>query len=55
MTLRKQRYFSGSMRTYFKKHRGAWTGAVLALPVLLGLAAAAMLSLWNNLQKKTKA
>lgn len=48
MTLRKQRYFTSSMAKYFRKHRGAWTLAVLALPMLIGLLAASALSLWNS-------
>jgi len=52
MTLKKQRYFGASMRTYFRKHRGAWTLLVLALPMLIGLGAAASLSLWKSLQAR---
>lgn len=52
MTFKKQRYFSASMRTYFKKHRGAWTFVVLALPMLIGLWAAAALSLWKSLKDR---
>ncbi len=52
MTYRKQRYFTNSMRAYFRKHRGAWTGLLLALPILIGLSAAAVLSLWNDLHRK---
>lgn len=52
MTLRKQRYFSSSMGKYFRKHRGAWTMLVLAVPMLIGLGAAATLSVWKSLQGK---
>ena len=52
LTFRKQRYFTASMRTYFKKHRGSWTLVLLALPMLIGLGAAAALSLWKSLQGK---
>lgn len=52
MSLRKQRYFTASMAKYFRKHRGAWTLAVLALPMLVGLLAASALSLWNSARAK---
>lgn len=48
MTLKKQRYFTSSMRKYFRKHRGPWTIAVLALPMLIGLLAASARSLWDS-------
>ena len=51
-TLRKQRYFNASLRTYFKKHRGAWTLMVLSLPMLIGLTAASLFSLWKSLSDK---
>lgn len=50
MTLRKQRYFTSSLLTYFRKHRGAWTFAILAVPAVIGLGAAASLSLWKSLK-----
>lgn len=49
LTLRKQRYFSASMAGYFRKHRGVWTLLLLAPPMLVGLGAAAALSLWKTL------
>ncbi len=52
MTLKKQRYFTNSMRTYFSKHRGGWTTIVLAVPMLFGLAAAAFFSLWTSAFRK---
>ena len=52
MTLKKQRYFTASMGTYFRKHRGAWTLLVLALPMLIGLLASAILSLWKSVHAK---
>ena len=52
MTLRKQRYFSASMAKYFRKHRGTWTLLVLALPMLIGLLAASLLSLWTSVRAK---
>jgi hypothetical protein len=52
MTLKKQRYFTASMGAYFKKHRGAWTLVLLAVPMLIGLGAAASLSLWKTLNGK---
>ena len=52
MTLRKQRHFTASMGRYFRKHRGAWTMVFLALPMLIGLAAASMLSLWKTLRRR---
>lgn len=52
MTLKKQRYFTSSMAKYFRKHRGSWTLAVLALPMLIGLLAAATLSLWTSVRAK---
>ncbi len=51
MTLTKQLYFSASMRTYFKKHRGDWTPVILALPALAGLLAAGTFSLWKTLRR----
>lgn len=51
-TLKKQRYFNASMRTYFRKHRGTFSAAMLALPLMIGLAAAASVSLWNELHRK---
>jgi hypothetical protein len=52
MTLKKQRYFTASMAKYFRKHRGAWTIVVLALPMLVGLLAASALSLWTSARAK---
>jgi len=52
MTLKKQRYFTSSMGKYFRKHRGAWTLAVLALPMLIGLLTASALSLWTSARGK---
>ena len=52
MTLKKQRYFTSSMGKYFRKHRGAWTLAVLALPMLIGLMTASALSLWKSAHGK---
>jgi len=52
MTLRKQRYFTASMRKYFRKHRGVWTIVILALPMLIGLMAASALSLWKSVHAK---
>ncbi|MEK7545756.1 MAG: glycosyltransferase family 2 protein [Patescibacteria group bacterium] len=52
MTLRKQRYFTSSMAKYFRKHRGAWSLAVLALPMLVGLLAASANSLWKSVRDK---
>lgn len=52
MTLKKQRYFTASMAKYFRKHRGSWTLVILALPMLIGLLAAASLSLWNSVRAK---
>lgn len=48
MTLAKQKLFSRSMRAYFRKHRGGLAAALLALPALIGLGAAAMYSLWKS-------
>ncbi len=52
MTFKKQKYFTNSMRIYFAKHYGGWTTIVLALPMLVGLAAAALFSLWNSAFRK---
>lgn len=52
MTFRKQKYFTASMRSYFKKHRGSWTLVVLALPMVIGLGASAALSLWKSLHAR---
>jgi GT2 family glycosyltransferase len=52
LTFKKQRYFSASMLKYFMKHRGVWTIAILALPLLIGLGAAISLSLWKSQQRK---
>lgn len=52
MTLKKQRYFTSSMGKYFRKHHGAWTMLVLALPMLIGLLAASTLSLWTSVRAK---
>lgn len=52
MTFKKQRYFTASMATYFKKHRGVLTLLILAVPMLIGLGAAATLSLWKSLNGK---
>lgn len=52
MTLKKQRYFTASMAKYFRKHRGSWTLVILALPMLIGLLAASLLSLWNSVRAK---
>jgi hypothetical protein len=51
-TLKKQRYFNASMRTYFRKHRGAWTSALLSLPIVIALGAASLVSLWKHLRKR---
>jgi GT2 family glycosyltransferase len=52
MTLKKQRYFTASMAKYFRKHRGAWTLAILAVPMLIGLLTASLLSLWKSVHGK---
>lgn len=52
MTLKKQRYFTSSMGAYFRKHRGAWTMLILALPMLIGLLAASAISLWTSVRAK---
>ncbi len=52
MTFKKQKYFTNSMRIYFAKHQGGWTTIVLALPMLFGVAASALFSLWNTAFRK---
>lgn len=52
LTFRKQRLFTDSLGKYFRKHHGAWTAVVLALPMLIGLFASALLSLWTSVHRK---
>jgi GT2 family glycosyltransferase len=51
MDFRKQKYYADSLMKYMRKHHGARRASYLALPVLIGLGAAASLSLWRFLHK----
>lgn len=52
MTLKKQAHFISSMSKYFRKHHGAWTLIVLALPMFIGLMAASAFSLWKSVKSR---